>query len=103
MLSYQHAYHAGNLADLHKHATLAWVLYFVYPDSEAARALGWRVGVELVARLIASHLTFRLIRCKCFAPRPPAAPITLTFSVGEDAAARVGERPGGRDESHIRP
>ena len=23
MLSYQHAYHAGNLADLHKHALLA--------------------------------------------------------------------------------
>lgn len=26
MLSYQHIYHAGNLADLHKHALLAWVL-----------------------------------------------------------------------------
>lgn len=26
MLSYQHGYHAGNLADVHKHAALAWVL-----------------------------------------------------------------------------
>ena len=26
MLSYQHGYHAGNLADVHKHAVLAWVL-----------------------------------------------------------------------------
>lgn len=26
MLGYQHIYHAGNLADLHKHALLAWVL-----------------------------------------------------------------------------
>ena len=26
MLSYQHAYHAGNLADVHKHALLAWAL-----------------------------------------------------------------------------
>ncbi|PYE85700.1 23S rRNA (adenine(2030)-N(6))-methyltransferase RlmJ [Pseudoroseicyclus aestuarii] len=26
MLSYQHAYHAGNLADVHKHAVLAWIL-----------------------------------------------------------------------------
>lgn len=26
MLSYLHAFHAGNLADVHKHATLAWVL-----------------------------------------------------------------------------
>lgn len=29
MLSYQHAYHAGNLADLHKHALLAWVLAYL--------------------------------------------------------------------------
>lgn len=26
MLSYLHGFHAGNLADVHKHATLAWVL-----------------------------------------------------------------------------
>jgi 23S rRNA (adenine2030-N6)-methyltransferase len=26
MLSYQHGYHAGNLADVHKHAMLAWLL-----------------------------------------------------------------------------
>lgn len=29
MLSYQHAFHAGNLADVHKHATLAWVLDYL--------------------------------------------------------------------------
>ncbi len=29
MLSYQHAYHAGNLADVHKHALLAWVLDYL--------------------------------------------------------------------------
>lgn len=29
MLSYQHGYHAGNLADVHKHATLAWVLSYM--------------------------------------------------------------------------
>ncbi|MCA2011331.1 23S rRNA (adenine(2030)-N(6))-methyltransferase RlmJ [Cereibacter sphaeroides] len=33
MLSYQHLYHAGNLADVHKHALLAWVLdYLVQKD-----------------------------------------------------------------------
>ncbi len=33
MLSYQHAYHAGNLADVHKHGALAWVLdYLVSKD-----------------------------------------------------------------------
>jgi 23S rRNA (adenine2030-N6)-methyltransferase len=29
MLSYQHLYHAGNLADVHKHAALAWVLDYL--------------------------------------------------------------------------
>lgn len=29
MLSYQHGYHAGNLADVHKHALLAWMLDYL--------------------------------------------------------------------------
>lgn len=29
MLSYQHAYHAGNMADVHKHALLAWMLDYM--------------------------------------------------------------------------
>lgn len=29
MLSYQHLYHAGNLADVHKHAALAWMLDYL--------------------------------------------------------------------------
>ncbi len=29
MLSYQHSYHAGNLADVHKHAALAWMLDYL--------------------------------------------------------------------------
>ncbi|WP_425405082.1 23S rRNA (adenine(2030)-N(6))-methyltransferase RlmJ [Hwanghaeella sp.] len=29
MLSYQHAYHAGNLADVHKHGVLAWVIDYL--------------------------------------------------------------------------
>lgn len=33
MLSYQHSYHAGNLADVHKHSLLAWVLdYLIRKD-----------------------------------------------------------------------
>lgn len=47
MLSYQHLYHAGNLADVHKHALLAWVLDYVarkdkpltYIESHAGRGL----------------------------------------------------------------
>jgi len=29
MLSYQHLFHAGNLADVHKHAALSWVLEYM--------------------------------------------------------------------------
>ena len=29
MLSYQHIYHAGNLADVHKHGMLAWILNYM--------------------------------------------------------------------------
>ena len=47
MLSYQHAYHAGNLADVHKHALLAWMLDYLtrkekplsYIETHAGRAL----------------------------------------------------------------
>lgn len=47
MLSYQHAYHAGNMADVHKHAILAWMLAYLtrkdkpltYMETHAGRAL----------------------------------------------------------------
>ncbi|WP_420859848.1 23S rRNA (adenine(2030)-N(6))-methyltransferase RlmJ [Marivivens marinus] len=47
MLSYQHAYHAGNMADVHKHAALAWVLDYMgqkpkplsYFETHAGRGL----------------------------------------------------------------
>lgn len=47
MLSYQHAYHAGNLADLHKHALLAFMLDYLtqkpkplsYLETHAGRGL----------------------------------------------------------------
>jgi 23S rRNA (adenine2030-N6)-methyltransferase len=47
MLSYQHAYHAGNMADVHKHAALAWMLGYMaakakplsYLETHAGRAL----------------------------------------------------------------
>ena len=29
MLSYQHLYHAGNPADVHKHALMAWMLDYL--------------------------------------------------------------------------
>ncbi len=47
MLSYQHIYHAGNLADVHKHSMLAWVLDYMtrkdkplsYIETHAGRGL----------------------------------------------------------------
>jgi len=47
MLSYQHIYHAGNLADVHKHSLLAWILKYLtqkdkpisYIETHAGRAL----------------------------------------------------------------
>ena len=46
MLSYQHIYHAGNLADVHKHALLSWILDYLtrkdkpltYMETHAGRA-----------------------------------------------------------------
>src|SRR5690606_38671871 len=47
MLSYQHIYHAGNPADVHKHALLVWMLDYLarkdkplsYIETHAGRAL----------------------------------------------------------------
>ncbi len=54
MLSYQHAYHAGNLADVHKHALLAWGLQYLtakdkpltYIETHAGRGLYDLAGAE---------------------------------------------------------
>ncbi|RJL18322.1 23S rRNA (adenine(2030)-N(6))-methyltransferase RlmJ [Paracoccus siganidrum] len=54
MLSYQHAYHAGNLADLHKHALLAAALDYLtgkqkplsYLETHAGRGLYHLRGAE---------------------------------------------------------
>ncbi|THH35747.1 23S rRNA (adenine(2030)-N(6))-methyltransferase RlmJ [Aliishimia ponticola] len=54
MLSYQHAYHAGNLADLQKHGALAWTLAYLtrkdkplsYIETHAGRGLYDLSGAE---------------------------------------------------------
>ncbi|SEW22500.1 23S rRNA (adenine2030-N6)-methyltransferase [Cognatiyoonia koreensis] len=54
MLSYQHSYHAGNLADVHKHALLAWMLAYMaqkdkplsYIETHAGRAVYDLAGPE---------------------------------------------------------
>lgn len=44
MLSYQHAFHAGNLADLHKHALLAWMLDYLTAKPKALSYLETHSG-----------------------------------------------------------
>ncbi len=54
MLSYQHGFHAGNLADVHKHALLAWMLEYMcrkpkplsYIETHAGRGLYYLSGPE---------------------------------------------------------
>ncbi len=54
MLSYQHAFHAGNLADVHKHALLAWALDYLlrkdkplsYIETHAGRGLYTLTGAQ---------------------------------------------------------
>ena len=54
MLSYQHGYHAGNLADVHKHGLLAWMLAYLtrkdkplsYLETHAGRAVYDLAGPE---------------------------------------------------------
>jgi len=70
-MNYRHAFHAGNFADVHKHAVLAWILAYlrVKPapfrvidthagqgrydlfSSDARRGGEWRDGIELVWKL----------------------------------------------------
>lgn len=56
MLSYQHIYHAGNLADVQKHAVLAWILAYMtrkdkpisYIETHSGRALYDLTAAEAV-------------------------------------------------------
>lgn len=82
MLSYQHLYHAGNPADVHKHAVLAWMLEYLtqkpkpltYIETHAGRGLydldapeavktgEARAGVDrLLPRLGAAHPYVRAV------------------------------------------
>lgn len=77
MLSYQHIYHAGNLADVHKHALLAWMLAYMtrkdkplsYIETHAGRALYDLTSAEAVKTGEAAQGIDRLI--DAFAPDHP--------------------------------
>jgi 23S rRNA (adenine2030-N6)-methyltransferase len=81
MLSYQHIYHAGNLADVHKHSMLAWVLSYMtrkdkplsYLETHAGRGL---YDLQNAAALKTGEAATGIIRAAdWFAPDHPYATV----------------------------
>ncbi len=79
MLSYQHIYHAGNLADVHKHSLLAWTLDYLtakdkplsYIETHAGRAL-YDLGAEEARKTGEAAAGIEQVR-GWFAPEHPYA------------------------------
>jgi 23S rRNA (adenine2030-N6)-methyltransferase len=83
MLSYQHAYHAGNLADVHKHALLATMLAYLtkkdkplsYLETHAGRGLYLLDSPEAQKTGEAAQGIDLALRQKWFAPDHPYAQV----------------------------
>ena len=81
MLSYQHAYHAGNLADVHKHALLACMLDYMtrkdkplsYLETHSGRGLYALDGPEAAKTGEAAAGIVRAEAARWFAPDHPYA------------------------------
>ncbi len=79
MLSYQHGYHAGNLADVHKHAMLAWMLDYLtrkdkpvtYMETHAGRGLYDLAAPEALKTGEASQGVAQALARGWFAPDDP--------------------------------
>lgn len=79
MLSYQHIYHAGNLADVQKHSILAWVLSYLtrkdkpvsYIETHAGRALYDLTAAEAIKTGEAAQGIQRSDIAAWFAPDHP--------------------------------
>lgn len=110
MLSYQHAYHAGNAADVHKHAVLAWALDHLtrkdkpvsYLETHAGRGL-YDLGAP-EARKTAEAEAGVLRHLAAFAPDHPYARVVAQVRGGWGPQAYPGSpliaalmlRPGDR-------
>ncbi|HEV2900555.1 MAG TPA: 23S rRNA (adenine(2030)-N(6))-methyltransferase RlmJ, partial [Pseudaminobacter sp.] len=46
-MNYRHAYHAGNFADVVKHAVLAWLVEYLKQKDKAFRVIDTHAGVGL--------------------------------------------------------
>lgn len=119
MLSYQHLYHAGNAADVHKHALLAWVLDYLtqkdkpltYIESHAGRGLYDLSAPEAVktgeaaqgidrleAGFAADHPYARAlagVRAAHGARAYPGSPLIATALLRDDDTVHLAERHPG--------
>ena len=115
MLSYQHGYHAGNAADVHKHSLLAWVLHYMtqkdkplsYIETHAGRglydltdAMATKTGeaemgvARLLTRFASNHPFPRLmaeLRAQDGAAAYPGSPVVAALSLREDDRMHLAE------------
>ncbi|WP_299984584.1 23S rRNA (adenine(2030)-N(6))-methyltransferase RlmJ [uncultured Ruegeria sp.] len=98
MLSYQHIYHAGNLADVQKHALLAWTLRYLtrkdkplsYIETHSGRGLYQLDTAEAVRTGEAASGTARAQREGWFDPDHPMAQVLEAVQARHGAAAYPG-------------
>jgi len=115
MLSYQHIYHAGNLADVQKHALLAWMLEYLtqkdkplsYIETHAGRGLydlgsdealktgEARAGIDLAEGWFPADHPYiqRLTECRAmFGPRAyPGSPMIAALGLRETDTIHLAE------------
>ena len=90
MLSYQHIYHAGNLADVQKHALLAWVLDYLtrkdkplsYIETHSGRGLYQLDADESMRTGEAAAGIVRAQREGWLGPEHPMARVWKTYRPG---------------------
>ena len=98
MLSYQHGYHAGNLADVHKHALLAWMLGYLtkkdkplsYLETHAGRGLYRLDAAEALKTGEAAAGIGRVEGLGWFAPEHPYSVALSRVRAAHGAAAYPG-------------
>jgi len=96
MLSYQHIYHAGNLADVHKHSLLAWMLAYLcrkekpltYIETHAGRAL-YDLDAEEARKTAEAEAGIAQAR-NWFAPDHPYARVLAYVAEHDGAQAYPG-------------
>lgn len=130
MLSYQHHYHAGNPADVHKHALLAWILDYMiqkdkpltYIETHAGRGLydlgseealktgEAERGIALLEQGIAPEHPYRQrlneVRFKYGPEAYPGSPLIASMTLREEDTVFLAELHPGENEiltEHLTP